>query len=500
MRISFAVTGTRYGGQEEETMTRQHTARPRSFARCGAALTIIGGLSLAAFPAWAQHTPAQSTGGFGATPSEEIATPGMGPLFSAPFGSDHLFGDWGGARTWLLDHGINVELDYLTESAGNVTGGRSRGFDYAGQIGLEIDLDFAKIANLQGFSTHTMIVQGNGRNLSADYLGDSIGTVQEIYGGRGNVLAHMVYTYAEQELDNNRIDIAGGWMPVGTYFASSPLNCDFMNVLGCGNPHPLPNYPGEPDWPAANWGAQVRVRPTVSTYVMVGLFEVNPNNGGISGFSWGEPGATGVSVPVELGWVPRFGSDDLVGHYKFGFDEDSSSYANLLNDAAGRPTIISGNPAARVSGRREYYFLLDQMLVRMGPGETNGLIVLGGYVHADSAVSPLSDHAYAGWASSASFLGRTKDSFGMKFDYIKMSSALTQAQELELEFGQPLNGAGIGPAFGVQTHEETLEAEYTAAVYSGVTVMPDVQYIMRPGATTTFHNAWVLGVRTNIQF
>jgi carbohydrate-selective porin OprB len=27
-----------------------------------------------------------------------------------------------------------------------------------------------------------------------------------------------------------------------------------------------------------------------------------------------------------------------------------------------------------------------------------------------------------------------------------------------------------------------------------------VQYIMRPGATTTFHNAWVLGVRTNIQF
>jgi porin len=456
------------------------------------ALVMFGGISLAAVPARAQHPPAPATGGFGATPSEEVATPGTGPLFGAPFGSDHLFGDWGGARTWLLDHGINVELDYLTESAGNVSGGRSQGFDYSGQVGLEIDLDFAKIANLPGFSTHTMIVQGNGRNLSRDYLGDSIGTVQEIYGGRGNVLAHMVYTYAEQELANNRIDLAGGWLPVGTYFASSPLNCDFMNVLGCGNPHPLPNYPGEPDWPAANWGAQIRVLPTRGTYVMAGVFEVNPNNGGISGWSWGQSGATGVSIPVEAGWVPRFGGNNLVGHYKFGFDEDSSSYPKLLNAATGS--------AAQVSGRREYYFLFDQMLARIGPGETNGLILLGGYVHADSAVSPLSDHAYVGWVSSAGFLGRPKDGFGMKFDYIKMSSALTQAQELEQELGQPLNGAGIGPAFGVQTHEETLEAEYTAVVYSGVSVMPDVQYIMRPGATTTFHNAWVLGFRTNIQF
>jgi porin len=472
-------------------MKLQNTCKPRHYTRPWTALMMIGGAALIASTAQAQQQPGQATGGFGITPSEEVATPGMGPLFGAPFGSNHLFGDWGGARTWLLNHGINVELDYLTESAGNVSGGRSKGFDYAGQIGLEIDLDFAKIANLQGFSTHTMIVQGNGRNLSADYLGDSIGTVQEIYGGRGNVLAHMVYTYAEQELDNKRIDIAGGWLPVGTYFASSPLNCDFMNVLGCGNPHPLPNYPGEPDWPAANWGAQIRGLPTPSTYIMAGVFEVNPNNGGISGFSWGKGGATGVSVPVEVGWVPRFGSDNLVGHYKFGFDEDSSSYPKLFN---------ASGVSQQVSGRREYYFLFDQMLMRMGPGDTDGLILLGGYVHADSAISPLSDHAYVGVVSTANFLGRPKDSLGMKFDYIKMSSALTQAQEQEMELGQPLNGGGIGPVFGLQTHEETLEAEYTAAVYSGVSVMPDVQYIMRPGATTTFHNAWVLGLRTNVQF
>ena len=395
----------------------------------GAAL-LVAGLALGAVPAGAQPAPGAATGGFGISPSQQVATPGLGPLFGAPFGSGHLFGDWGGARTWLLDRGINVELDYLTESAGNVSGGRRRGFDYAGQAGLEIDLDFGKLANVPGLFLHTLAVQGNGRNLSADYIGDSLGTVQEIYGGRGNVLVHMVYTYLEKELDNQRIDLAAGWFPVGTYFASSPLNCDFMNVLGCGNPHPLPNYPGEPDWPAATWGAQFRVLPTPETYVMAGLFEVNPNNGGISGFSWGEPGATGVSVPVELGWVPRWGAN-LVGHYKVGFDEDSSSYPRLLDDAA-----------TRVAGRREYYFLFDQMLKRLGPSDTDGVILLGGYVHADSAVSPLADHAYAGLVSSAHMLGRPKDSFGVKFDFIKMSSALTRAQELELEFGQPLDGAG----------------------------------------------------------
>lgn len=81
----------------------------------------------------------------------------------------------------------------------------------------------------------------------------------------GDVAAHLVCLYGEQVLDNGRADIVAGRLPGGASFAGSPLYCDFLNVIFCGHPHPLPIYPAEPKWPAATWGgqAQVYVVPTV---------------------------------------------------------------------------------------------------------------------------------------------------------------------------------------------------------------------------------------------
>ena len=448
----------------------------------------------------AQQNPAQATGGFGATPSQQIGNVNVGPLFSPPFGADHLFGDWYGARTYLADHGVNVLADYLTEDFGNITGGRKQGFDYVGQLGLEVDLDFGKLAHLDGFSTHTVIVQRAGRNLSADYIGDSLGTVQEIYGGGGNVLAHLVYTYGEYELPNKRVDIAAGALPVGTFFAASPLYCDFVNVLGCGNPHPIPNYPGEPDWPASTFGGQIRVLPTIDTYLMAGAFQVNPNFSGRSGFKLFNGGTTGVSFPVEAGYVPRIGPNNLVGHYKLGYDFDSSSYPGLLQDANGQPFVLSGNPPRQVKNRNMFYVLVDQMLLRTGKQDTDGVVALGGYVHADRNISPLADHLFGGVATSAAVIGRPKDSFGALFHWIHMSGQLTKTQELEVANQLPLTSGGFGPVYGIQGNEETVELEYTAQVYRGVTFEPDFQYIIHPGATGATRDAAALGFRTNVQF
>ena len=42
--------------------------------------------------------------------------PGLDPLFGQVFPANHLFGDWGGSRTWLENHGIEMDLDNLTEN------------------------------------------------------------------------------------------------------------------------------------------------------------------------------------------------------------------------------------------------------------------------------------------------------------------------------------------------------------------------------------------------
>ena len=244
-------------------------------------------------------------------------------------------------------------------------------------------------------------------------------------------------------------------------------------MLSCGNPHPLPNFPGEPDWPASTFGGQVRVLPTLETYVMAGVHQVNPLFGGRSGWSWFRTGTTGVSVPLEVGYVPRFGADSLVGHYKLGYDYDSSRYPDLLQDGNGQPYVLSGNAARSGKSRNMFYVLVDQMLLRTGKTDTDGLILLGGYVHADRNISALSDQLFGGVLSAANFLGRPQDSLGAIFHYVRTSGRLTATQELQAASEQQLTSGGFGPVYGIQAHEEVVELQYTAHVYRGVTFEPD---------------------------
>jgi hypothetical protein len=50
---------------------------------------------------------------------------------------------------------------------------------------------------------------------SADFLHDDLDAGQQIFGGGGDVAAHLVCLYGEQVLDNGRVDIAAGRLPVG---------------------------------------------------------------------------------------------------------------------------------------------------------------------------------------------------------------------------------------------------------------------------------------------
>ncbi len=480
----------------------------------GAAVLLAAAVLAGTVVAFAQQPPGAvppapgssgSASGFGSGPSQQIAQPGIGPLFGSPFGSEHLFGDWAGARTWLKNQGLEINLDYLTEDTGNVTGGRSQGFAYAGQVGLEINADLDKLFGWQGAAFHSITVNREGTNGSLGTLGDDLATTQEIYGGGGNVVAHLVYAYLEQSLMKDRLDLAGGWLPVGTYFASSPLYCDFVNVLFCGNPHPLPNYPGEEDWPQATFGVQARYLLTPQVYAMVGVFQTDPDfgtgGGGISGFALADTKKSGVSIPVELGWVPHFGSQHLVGHYKAGYDRDTHRYADVLENTAGVPQLIGGGAFAS-DDRDDFYVLADQMLIRQGPADTDGVIVFGGWVHATQNVSPLTQHAFAAAVTTGAPWGRPKDTLGASWNWIEMSGEFTRAEEIAEALGTPFpdDVDGFGTAYGPQNTEQVAELTYLLHVYRGVTFEPDFQYVIRPGATTSTPDAAVLGFRTNINF
>jgi len=59
----------------------------------------------------------------------------------------------------------------------------------------------------------------------------------------------------------------------------------------------------------------------------------------------------------------------------------------------------------------------------------------------------------------------------------------------------------LDPNVGVQLHETVLELTYRMALMkSAICFQPDLQYVFRPGGTSRFSDALVLGAQVGVNF
>lgn len=444
----------------------------------------------------------QVNSGIGVGPSAQVTRPAQ---FSDPAPviptAEHLLGDWGGVRTSLLNHGVGVIFDNINEFAGNVTGGAKQNSTNAGQTGLDVGVDWNKLAGLRGFATHTVIVGRYGASTSNGF-GDTLSPVQEIYGAGGNVVAKLVYFYGEQRLFGNHLDIAAGRFPVGTDFAASPLNCNFMNNILCGNPKELVGAVGGfSAWPSSSWGIRARYRPIQQFYIQVGLFEaskaVYSNLAGYrSNWTINTSRDSGAEFPAEMEWEPTFGRGKLPGHYKVGMAWDTSPYAVWGEDIHGGAVDLTHQPQKYERGHGQYWLMIDQMLVRNGPGAHDGLTTLAGCVHNDPSTYARADQVYVGLLDQDFWKARPKDIVGLLYTHQTMNGRLSGEQSLDIDYGLTIANS----ASGVQRHQDLLELNYDIHIMNGVTFEPDFQYIFRPNAQANLADAAVLGFRSHISF
>jgi porin len=108
-------------------------------------------------PCGLQAQDVNSGAGIGPRQALEETAPSTSPLDSFPK-VEHLFGGWGGPRGVLDRHGINLMLDYTSETAGNVSGGSKCDFACADQRTLEIDIDWQKLTGISGLAIHFVAV------------------------------------------------------------------------------------------------------------------------------------------------------------------------------------------------------------------------------------------------------------------------------------------------------------------------------------------------------
>ncbi len=431
----------------------------------------------------------------------QAADPGTLPATQAfnPPKIDRMFGNWDGVQTDLARDGINLQIDAETEFAGNVSGGTKQGATFANQVGVQTDVNWERAAGITGLSTHVIIVSRSGSSDSA-LFGDNLLPVQEVYGSGGNVLLHLVSAYAQETLAGGRLDVAAGRMNVENDFASSPLYCNFVNNGLCGDPKALPGGDrGHSAFPEAVWAARVQLLPTADTSIKTGIYQVNQglysDANFRSGFKLDDSQTTGVYLPVELSWKPALGHDTLPGHYKIGFAYDTSSgYEDFGNSLAAAG--IPGYAKTSRSGNTQVWALADQMLVRTGPGDGDGLVALAGFVHNDPNNSAYAEQYYAGAVARGFWKARSHDAIGLLFIYDTVSGRLGSVQDVEAALDLPIENS----ATGVQRHEMIIEANYDVQVFRGVNIEPDFQYVVRPNAQASIGDAIVLGVKAHVEF
>lgn len=409
-----------------------------------------------------------------------IAAPQDQSFFQSLLTQPTMTGDWGGLRTRLAQDGYNFRASYIGEWAYNFSGGKRIGGDYAQQFAFGADVDMDKVAGLTGGTFHISFNLREGRNASADFIGNKI-DVSEIYGDGNNFrFAELSY---QQALYNDLVDLKGGFFIMGDDFGRTAILCDFENDAFCAHPNSLPADSGWSDYPAGKWGARVKLNLPNDIYAETGVFEVNPTYSDFNnGFKLSLNGSTGVLVPLEFSKTVKLGPAGLEGHYKFGAYYDSSHASDVTN------------PGISYSGRYGFYALADQMLVSFEPGTDRGLIAVANVTVSDKRTSSIPTYFTLALVAQGPLAIRPHDfvAVGYVRDYVN-SNVINKENAL-------LESRGIiDPDLALG--ENIIEVAYGLQVTPWMQINPNVQYIGNPGAFSFTHtpDAWVFGVHVGLK-
>ena len=159
--------------------------------------------------------------GAGLVSAEEAGRSLESPVSLRPFQlilpQEHLFGDWDGLRSQLENEGFVPTLTFVTNIAGNPTGGKDQGVTHADNLGLDLLFKLDKLVGLKGGSFLVSMSQRSGSSLSREYIGN-VFTVQQVFGGQ---TFHLIDVAYQQEFLDDRVEFRLGRIATGDDFLVS---------------------------------------------------------------------------------------------------------------------------------------------------------------------------------------------------------------------------------------------------------------------------------------
>lgn len=402
--------------------------------------------------------------------------------------SPWMLGDWNGTRTELKEKGYDFTVAYTGQFAGVVDADKKgKGNAYADQWTFGSHFDLNKILGWNDTEAFVAITHRGGRALNneADAMAPQFNQTQEVY-GRGQTW-RLTDLWIKKKFLDQKLDVKIGRFGVGEDFAVA--DCEFENLALCGGV--IGSWAGD-QWyngPVSQWATRVRYNITPELFTQIGVYERNKVNANATsakdGFNLSTDGSDGAVIPVELVWQPKALTQSLAlpGEYRVGYFASTVDSQNVKVDytqAGVSENFDADNHkwAVWLSGK--------QQLTTHNGDASRGLTVLGQVNIYDKTTSVFSDAQNIALVYKGAFDARPHDEIGIGLARIAVNKD-----------SQDYNGQVDNSNFG---------AEYDAEVYYGfkasnwLTVRPNIQYVKNIGANKAYGDAWVGGVKFNMNF
>jgi porin len=393
----------------------------------------------------------------------------------------------------FAQYGVKLRASVINETAMNPSGGVDQSSSNVGQLQLGADFDLQRIVGIPGASIHLTEYHDYGTSLSLDAIGNGV-RVQEIYKNPYNHWHFGLFTY-EQKLFDDKVDIAVGRTATSAYFGHLDQACLFMTGANCGIPALLNSEAGFSLLPSGTWGGKISYNITPHLYVMTGGFEVDSFMQNTSGFDFGTSHATGVTVPVEVGYGTTFANDRYPFDVKAGGYYSDGGHTDPFYNTAHRALGTFGGAAETIDNRSGIYVLADKTVWR-GEDSAHNVTMFGGWAQPFDKTEVYTSQVFAGAVWSGPLAARPKDTVGFVANYFRVSD-----EEVAFLHDARVKAGGTGTN---SPNEFMFELNYGVQLMRGVKLTPNIQYIVNPDNSALPHtreltrDVLVLGLKLSI--
>ena len=382
-----------------------------------------------------------------------------------------LTGSWNGVRDDWRDGGVRFDLRYTADNIMNLGGGVTSGSSYLHSVEASAEIDAAKLLDLTGMSFDVRVLHHTGPELAG-----SVGAVQSPSGIAGRKTTRLYEALIRQRFMRDRVLVAVGLYDIATEFSVIDAGRIFLNrSFEVGKELSQTAGGGLALFPNSAPAIRVWLKPGRAWSFQFAGAEARPqtyDDGSSATSSLDASRGAFVIGEVTYSWFDNSAHSTGGGKYTLGAWLYTASFEEVY------PSVQ--NPSLRSTANNGVYMIAEQNI--LSHRETAGGLSLFARVGwANSRINRFDRNIVFGAFYTGLLPGREHDALGVAVAHVSNGT----------EFLERMSQARLPYA----NAEIAIEFTYKMKVAPWLTIQPDLQRIIHPGARSDIGNATVFGTR-----